>query len=156
VISPEDKKKVLEEDACLWWDSAHRRLRYSVEYAQQGVRALFLANGGAIIALLTFAGNSKAVNEPRALFWSFIWFGSGLALSLATYIVAYISQAEVMQDEFIYSRHARMAALDLAADYEPSVHNHRAILAERIGVGAAVLALSFFVIGAFVGLDAIT
>lgn len=150
------EKKVISEEAVRWWESAHQRLRFSVEYAQQGIRALFLANGGGIISLLTFAGNANAVKEPLALFWSFCWFGTGTAFALATYIAGYISQAEAMQDEFDYSRHAVLSWLDKAPEYEQSKHALKGSIAEKSGVIFAIFSLGFFIAGAFVGLDAVT
>lgn len=151
-----EQRKVMEDEAVRWWDSAHERLRFSVEYAQQGIKALFIANGGGIISLLTFAGNTKSVVEPIALFWSFCWFGGGVSLALLTYIAGYVSQAEVMQDEFYSSRHAVLAWLDRAPEFETTIHAKRGEIAERIGIGCAIGSLVLFIVGAFVGLDAIT
>ena len=151
------QKDVMGVEATRWWQSAQDRLKYSVEYAQQGIRALFLANGGGIISLLTFAGNTGAIVEPRALFWSFLWFGAGIATALATYIAGYVSQAEIMQDEFDYSRYAVLAMLNKAPDlYERTDHARRGEIAVSIGMACAVSSLALFIAGAFVGLDAVT
>ncbi len=152
----DQQRQVAEADAQRWWESADDRLRYSVEYAQAGIKSLFLANGGGILALLTFAGNAPKIAEPIALFWSFIWFGLGSAFALVIYIAGYLSQAHVMQSDYMRSRQATADALGVAREYDPTETDRRSVAAEKIGMVCAVLSLCLFVLGALVGLDAIT
>jgi hypothetical protein len=152
----DQQKQIAEADAQRWWESANERLRFSVEYAQAGIKSLFLANGGGILALLTFAGNAAKIAEPRALFWSFVWFGLGCAAALVIYIAGYLSQAHVMQSEYMRSMQATAFLLEVEAEYDPDESDKRSVAAERIGMTCAVLSLGLFVMGALVGLDAIT
>ncbi|MBV7265999.1 hypothetical protein [Erythrobacter ani] len=152
----EEQKQVARDEGERWWNSAHDRLRFSVEYAQAGIKSLFLANGGGIVSLLTFAGNTKAIVEPDALFWSFIWFGIGCFAALVIYIAGYESQGYVMQAEYERSRQALSDSLELERVFDPSPHEHKSHRAERLGFVAALVSLSMFLLGALVGLDAIT
>jgi hypothetical protein len=131
-------------------------MRYSVEYAQAGIKALFLANGGGVIALLTFAGNNGAVVDPIALFWSFIWFGTGCLAALIIYISGYVSQGHAMQVEFIRSRQAIADSLELETVFDASPFETKSRSAERLGMASALISLGMFMAGALVGLDAIT
>ncbi|MBY0344201.1 MAG: hypothetical protein K2Q29_10130 [Sphingomonadales bacterium] len=152
----DEQRAVAEADAQRWWDSANDRLRFSVEYAQAGIKSLFIANGGGILALLTFAGDADKIAEPRALFWSFVWFGLGCACALFVYIAGYLSQSHVMQSEYLRSRQATADALGVAREYDPSETDRLSEVAERTGMICAIVSLSLFVLGALVGLDAIT
>lgn len=150
------QSKVAQEDAQRWWDSAHDRLRISVEYAQAGIKSLFLANGGGILALLTFAGNSGAIVEERALFFSFVWFGAGCFAALACYIAGYLSQSNIMQAEFLYSRQALSDSLNFDAEFDAGPYESRGQFIVQAGLVCSILSLGLFVAGALVGLDAIT
>ena len=154
-MTPE-QKEVARAEGQRWWDSAHDRLRFSVEYAQAGIKALFLANGGGILALLTFAGNSGAVVEPRALFWSFVWFGIGCFSALSIYIAGYVSQGLVMQAEFIESRRAISDSLELEQSFDATPFETKSEVAERVGLSCAFISLGMFLLGALVGLDSVT
>lgn len=138
------------------WDEASSRLKYSTEYAQTGLKGLFVANGASIVGLLTFVGNSKAVVEPTALWWAFVWFALGLAFVLGAYVAAYLSQAILMNAAFGQSREADSAAYDTGREYSYGQYEENGERAAKAGLASAVLALAFFVIGAFVALDAIT
>lgn len=137
------------------WDETADRLRYSVEYAQAGLKGLFLANGAAIVALLTFVGNTHRQVEAIALWWSFIWFALGLATVLAAYICAYVSQSEIMQAVFKQSRAAESAAFKTGQRFDPVSHEIAGERAVKAGLLLSIAALVFFVLGAFVALDAI-
>ncbi|HVR90463.1 MAG TPA: hypothetical protein VHG29_05160 [Novosphingobium sp.] len=138
------------------WDEASERLKFSTEYAQAGLKGLFIANGAAIIALLTFLGNAHPSYEPRALWWSFVWFASGISCALAAYIAAYLSQAILMNASFSESRKAESAAYETGVGYDPSRFERNGERAASAGLWLAGLSLICFVVGAFVALDAIT
>lgn len=70
------------------------RVKYQHEFSIAALKSLMLANGGAIIALLTFIGNGKSHLEPGALRWAMLFYGAGLVLGLFTYFGAYMSQGE--------------------------------------------------------------
>ncbi|MGC1269391.1 MAG: hypothetical protein WA842_02210 [Croceibacterium sp.] len=154
-LTPEQREVALAEGQ-RWWDSSHDRLRYAVEYAQAGTKSLFLANGGGIIALLTFAGNSGAIIEVRALFWSFAWFGLGCFSALVIYISGYVTQSTAMQAEFINSRKAISDYLNLQPSFDISYYRSKSAVAENIGMVSAFVSLGMFLTGALVGLDAVT
>tara|TARA_R110001606_G_scaffold264379_1_gene413046 strand:+ start:621 stop:944 length:324 start_codon:yes stop_codon:yes gene_type:complete len=67
--------------------------RGTIEFALVGLRSLFIVNGGALIALLTFIGNIDL--ESRSLLslqWSFLGFGAGLFFALVATFFSYFSQ----------------------------------------------------------------
>ena len=54
------------------------RLRFQQEFSIGGFKALILINGGAVIALLTYAGNAKSRIEAASLEWAFGGYILGL------------------------------------------------------------------------------
>ncbi|MBE5074437.1 hypothetical protein IM511_08975 [Erythrobacteraceae bacterium E2-1 Yellow Sea] len=138
------------------WDEANDRLRYSVEYAQAGMKGLFLANGAGIISLLTFVGNSGQIVEPVALWWSFCWFACGIAAILAAYVGAYLSQGYYMLTVFFDSRNAESAAYATGQNYDGSIEERKGDFASGAALFLSIVSLGLFIAGAFVGLDAIT
>lgn len=73
--------------------------RAVIEFALSGLRGLLISHGGAMIALLTFLGNSSiAVQKAGYLWTAFGLFASGLFLTLVSLIFSYFSQAYVSQN----------------------------------------------------------
>lgn len=93
-------------------DIEARRLAYepkrvssesTIKFADLTVRSLLLLNGGAALAVLTFAANSAkgssgAVVSAQDLAPSILLFGSGAATSVATAAASYVAQLSYTQD----------------------------------------------------------
>lgn len=139
------------------WNEASERLHLANEYAQGGLKGLFLANGGAIVALLTFIGNAK-VNGPNAgeLWSSFMWFSIGLASVLAAYIAGYVSHAFYMQAAFNLSAQGDSEAHQTGESFDFSSPERKGGHAEWIGIGLVIFSLISFLLGAFRTLSAMT
>jgi hypothetical protein len=72
---------------------ASDRLHFQQEIGLAAIKSMMIANGGAILALLTFLGNHQADFDAVALKWAFGCFTGGLLFTLASYIGGYFSQA---------------------------------------------------------------
>lgn len=72
-------------------------MRYQHEFALAGFRTLVLINGGAIIALLTYAGNVLDRAGARGLATAFGWYVVGVVATTLAYVVAYYSQGMLME-----------------------------------------------------------
>lgn len=70
-----------------------------VSIATEGLKALLLVNGGAIVALLTFLGNSKNVAASQFVFPS-IAFVMGLVLCFFAFCSAYATQFYLYNEQF--------------------------------------------------------
>lgn len=73
--------------------AAADRLRFQQETGLAAIKSLMLANGGAILALLTFIGNRPGNYDGASLRSAFTYFCVGLGLALLSYLGAYYSQA---------------------------------------------------------------
>ena len=152
----ETVRESLLEEARLRRIESDNRLQYTVQYAQAGMRSLFLSNGGAIIALLTLVGNSTRDFGQNGLFWAFVWFGLGLGTCLAAYFFGANSQDQLMNAAFNEANKALSQANQTGEVFTPEVWDKRAEVALTIAGGLAISSLLFFLIGAFVALFAIT
>jgi hypothetical protein len=71
----------------------------ATQYAIEGLRAITLAHGGAIVAILTFCGNAnnERLNIPL-IAGALAYFAAGLVLALLTCFFAYIAQGSATHD----------------------------------------------------------
>lgn len=71
-----------------------QRMQFAVDFAQSGLKALFLANGGALLALLTFFHPEKSgvPTNVGLLAIGMVGYAVGLACALVASIGAHISQ----------------------------------------------------------------
>jgi hypothetical protein len=76
-----------------------------IRFAEIGIRSLLILNGGAALALLSFASSASSRNEPVTFKASICAFGAGAALSVLTAGLSYASQSA-------YNSEARKPAPD--------------------------------------------
>jgi hypothetical protein len=126
-------------------EDATDRLRFQQEFTVAGFRTLILMNGGAVIALLTYAGNAPDKIVAANFIGAFAGYISGLVSATFAYLTAYAGQAHIMQ-------HSSAEALALIAgnpvdedDQDRHVrHGNRYIAA---GIALCILSVGSFVIG---------
>ncbi|WP_426255811.1 hypothetical protein [Sphingomonas sp. DC2300-3] len=91
-------RKVAEQDYVAARAEATDRIKNQMSIADATMKALLLANGGAMIALFTFVGNliAKSAGKPafdaHALWTAFACFVAGLIAALLTHAFAFLSQ----------------------------------------------------------------
>lgn len=97
-LPPEAWAKIAENDLAAARADAGERVKAQLTIADAAIKALMLANGGAMIALFTFIGNLVA-KSPAALpfntgrLWiAFACFVVGLTAALFCYVCAFLSQ----------------------------------------------------------------
>ena len=76
-----------------------------IRFAEIGIRSLLILNGGAALALLSFASSASSRNEPVTFKTSLCAFGAGAALSVLTAGLSYAAQSA-------YNREARRPVPD--------------------------------------------
>lgn len=148
-------RAINEADYDAYTSEGADRLRFQTEFSQAALKNLLLVNGGALLALLTVIGNSDVSFDKRGMWWAFAWFGSGLICSLAAYFGAYFSQGSFMDVAIsqAWNAQSRSHGLEPSYDIKKSMHSGNIYL--WFGIGAAVLSLVSFILGAFVALNAI-
>ncbi|XAP78438.1 hypothetical protein ABC955_01270 [Citromicrobium bathyomarinum] len=149
------RDSLLDEAARLREESG-KRLGYTTEYAQAGMKSLFLSHGGAIISMLTILGNSSASFNTEGVFWAFVWFGSGMFACLAAYFCAAAGQTYLMRDAYLDALQARSDAYELNERYDNPDNQKMGDRILEVAGFLALISLSLFIAGAFVALFAIT
>jgi hypothetical protein len=151
-MSPEEQRQT---EARLDYENltadAADRLRLQGEMAQAIFRGLTLVNGGAIIALFTFIGNSESEFDATKIWWAFGCFVSGLALTLVALMAAFRSQSCYMKSSQYEASDNQRVWLNLPPR-NASSPNHRTEyrlgeIAEYVAMGAVGSAFMAFVIG---------
>ena len=131
------------------------RIKFQQEIGVAGNRSIMLANGGAIVALLTFIGNSDAVYQAYDLKTAFICFGLGITSALLSFIASYVGQ------EWL-SNFDTTNAWNHQLDYLGQKRTHDPTKERNMGWGLMVAASTFslsgvsaFAIGAWFALNGI-
>lgn len=155
---PQSRKEYSKLDYENLQAEASDRLKYQVEFGHASLRNLMLTNGGAIIALFTFIGNSSSVFGPTNIWWAFSWFSLGLFLTLVGYLSAFISQYLFFECSMFQMWNAQHNMMALPEEY-PQEKIQRSFssgnIALFVSVLSAILSLVFFVIGSICALNGV-
>lgn len=132
------------------------RIQYQVDYSQTLLNALMVGNGGSIIALLTFIGNTGSKVEPAKMQSAFILYAAGLALVFVAYMAAFFSQFFMYNAAQYMAWTAQARAQGRTSDYDVEGQGRWGNVAIAIGVFASLLSLGAFVWGSVSALKALT
>lgn len=144
-----------EQDYVAAREDVAARLQLSADFAQAALKGLTIVNGGAIVALFTFIGNKGAKFDIELLWWAFGALVAGLTFVLIAYFGAFYSQLFYMRAAFddSFAAQGRMHGYTLKTNRDRE--NSWGTVGEYIGVGAAVLSLIFFAVGAGLALSGV-
>ena len=157
-MAPDERAKRQEAarlDYEMFRQETSDRLKYQVDFAQSTIRGLTIVNGGALIALFTFIGNTGARFDPSPLWWAFALFGCGLAGTLGAAIAAGFSQGSFMIAKFRQALNAQAIAVDSGETWDFETPYYRAQRWEIAGIAAAVIAFCCFIAGSGLALKAV-
>jgi len=118
---------------------AASRLQYQMDLAQSLLRGLTIGNGGAILALLTFIGNTDAGVDQSTIWWAFAFYGIGLVGVFIGYMGGFFSQ----QYYYLATVHEAWNAQALSFG---KISNFDVLTPHRIGNKALGVAIAFAVI----------
>ena len=126
------------------------RVRYQHEFSLAGFQSLILINGGAIIGLLTYAGNLKDKVAANQLSGAFLSYVIGLAVTILAYLFAYYSQGLFMTAEM----HDALEQLGLETEQPPNLgrNGNRCII---VAVALTIAGLGAFVAGSWLAMSAL-
>jgi hypothetical protein len=142
-------------------EDASKRLDYSVQYAQQGLKAIFLLNSGAIIALLTFIGNKDVNFHMETMKTSFLWYSLGSFSIILAYFGAYFSQSYYFLVSASRSEEGARIEAGVNMEGSPAAEDKslkcfalKGLVANAVAVVGSLLSFGFFVVGCFNALSA--
>jgi len=116
---------------------AMARLQYQIDYSKALLGGLTVANGGAILALLTFIGNTGSKVHPQSMKDAFTVYGAGLAAVLIAYGCAFATQGFFYHVSQKQAWNAQMEALGVKGDND---FEDDAVKAGRSLAGAVIAA----------------
>lgn len=123
------------------------RLEAASGLANATLKGLLLANGGAIISLLTYVGNEGSVADARALKSAFIAFAAGLSCCMLAHLVGYASQAKLIGESAKRLRNAQQRMMGLPV--EDAVEDKPAFLG-GLNISWSAFLLAYLSLGIFV------
>ncbi len=128
------------------------RLKYQQELAVGGLKTLTLINGGAMISLFTFIAGANAIFDHRAIWWSFVWFATGLIGTTVAYLAGYFAQAQFMNVAHYDAGNAQRKMVGQPADLDTTSFYKVGNVWLMLATFGAVASLIAFVAGAAVAL----
>jgi hypothetical protein len=129
------------------------RLRYQHEFSVEGFKMLTLINGGAIIALLTYAGHSTGAMAATKLSHAFLAYTAGLVAAAFAYLAAYESQGSLMNHDVLEAY--RLLGLEAKDGSTPDGYARRGMIKVYVAMSVSVLSLIAFVVGSWLAMSAL-
>lgn len=127
---------------------AEQRLAFAIGFAQSGLQALTLVNGGALVALFTFIGSASAVRFDFPLIWiAFAAFAAGLVCNMGAYLAAHLSQDQFYLSAQYAAWKAEQELMGRVVTHDPYVPLRRGQHAQLFAIAGAILSLLCFLIG---------
>jgi hypothetical protein len=137
----------------IWLEShlkgADDRSKLVADIGLNAIRSLFLVNGGAIVALLTFLGTGRGPLGSVMLQVAFRDFVTGLALTLLASGIAWIGQQLFSQSEYDKASAVYLAVINKEPEKPISNHYTGGLILQIITAVLATGGLLFFCLGAF-------
>lgn len=135
-------------------EDAHARLRYQHEYALQGFKTLTLINGGAIIALLTYAGHNPGTEFAQQMANTFLAYTAGLITAVLAYLAAYLSQSSLMNSDVLEAY--RLLGVEARSKKTGDQLEQSGMRAVGWGIALSVVSLCAFIVGSWLAMRAIS
>ena len=149
-------RRIAEQDHAAARADAAERVKNQMSIADATMKALLLANGGAMIALFTFIGNAmakaggKPVFDAAALWTAFACFVAGLVAALLTHALAFVSQERFYHTSMIEAWRAQRVAASGKAE-APDEKEMRALrfgtIAYAVAFTLAMISMVLFAVG---------
>lgn len=134
---------------------ASSRLQFQMDLAQSLLRALILGNGGAVLALLTFIGNTDAAVDKSAIWWAFVLYGIGLVGVFSAYIAGFFSQQYFHASTLYEAWNSQATFAGEVGSYDYMTPFRHGNIALGTAIAAALLSLVGFIAGSLFALAAI-
>lgn len=141
----------------IWTEShlkgADDRSKLVVEIGIVALRSVFLVNGAAIVALLTFLGNVETVVNPTMLQVAFRDFTIGLVLCLIAMGLSYITQQLFSHSEYDRAGAVYVAVINNEPERPDAGQSPTGLVLQIAAFVLAAGSLLFFCLGAFAALS---
>ena len=132
------------------------RVQFQIDYSKTLFNGLTLANGGAILAILTFIGNTTGKVDPTKMMCAFSFYIAGLVLVFLAYIGAFFSQFFFYNAAQFMAWNAQAEATGAKPLHDLTKEGRRGNVAMIAAVVACLASLVAFVCGSVSALGALT
>lgn len=127
---------------------AEHRLGFAIGFAQSGLQALALVNGGALVALFTFIGSANVVRFDFQCIWTaFAAFAAGLVCNMTAYLAAHLSQDQFYLTAQYSAWKVEDEMVGAGPRHDPRAPWRRGQNAQLAAIATAVLSLICFLVG---------
>lgn len=134
--------------AALEFEQSNAMLNWMGNLARTLFSTLVMINGGAIISLLTFVGNSKHINKLYNLWpWSFVFFGCGILCVVIAICFAFCAQK--------IFREGLDKDIKEAKETDYSIKNKKGIFMRNLSIFSTILSVLCFIVGAILAIIAL-
>lgn len=132
------------------------RVQFQIDYSKTLFNGLTLANGGAILAILTFIGNTAGKVDPAKMMSAFSFYIAGLVLVFLAYIGAFFSQFFFYNAAQFMAWNAQAEATGAKSTHDVAKEGGRGNAAMIGAVVACLGSLVAFICGSVSALGALT
>lgn len=136
-------------------EEAIERLRFQNELASSLIKNLLLINGGAIVAILTFVGNTKSDLSRMDLKGSLVLFAAGCVFCIVASILGFFAGERFHDATISEAWNAQLRMNGESERHSVSVEIKCGRLAYRFAVLFVLTSVLAFVFGAFNAIDAL-
>ena len=134
-------------------EDTKQRQQFQQEYTLSGFRSLILINGGAVLALLTYAGNLSDAGLARSLTWSMAAYLAGMLFAVLAHLSAYTSQNDLANSSVIEAY--KLLGLKSASEKAQTFYDKRGGLLIATTIALVIASLISFAPGSYLARDAI-
>lgn len=149
-ISEEQRVAIAQMDYQQHLQEIPQRLQFQQDLALAALKGLTLVNGGAIVGLLTFIGNTATPIDQHDLGVGLVSFVIGLTANLLAYILGYFSQATFMEATTHELWNDQRDMVGVPRDNEPARYVRIGSWVLFVAILTALTSLASFVYGAAV------
>ncbi|MEW4469018.1 hypothetical protein AB1K62_14420 [Parasphingorhabdus sp. JC815] len=151
----EINREIARQDYESMNNEARDRIQYQVDYSKTLLHSLMLGNGGAIIAILTFVGNTGSKVDPARMMWAFGLYAAGLACVFIAHTGAFFSQYFYYKASQYEAWNAQAGAFGAGSSYDTAAEVRRGSMGLALGVTFALVSLICFIAGSVSALRAL-
>lgn len=150
------KREAAQQDYHAQTTEALARIQYQIDYSKTLLNGLMLGNGGAILALLTFIGNTGSKVDPAVMQNAFRLYALGLAFVFAAYVGAFFSQYFFYNSAQFMAWNAQAEAIGGTSEYDAAKEQRYGSWSMGAGVLLCLFSLICFIWASVSALNALT
>lgn len=152
----ETARELIAMDCHRFKDESIARLNFQNEMAHSVLKNLLLINGGSVVSLLTFVGNTESYVDKSDIHKSFLFFIIASLMCILSYACAFFAGEKFHDATIDHLINSQWALRGLPPQENPQEEERTGKFWYRIVLLLVLLSLISFAFGAYFGLEAIS